>query len=219
MSDSQNMEETQFQQSTQQMGEKPSDDQNGGRHRVRGGARSVLLALAGLALGLLLCGIGFGFGYTAGRVHGDALRYNGAPWGPRIQDPFNYPDNFYDPDYPPDIPGMNWLLIPGQGIGYACEGWPEPDVSGAWAWLGISVADGDDGPVIGEIVEDGPADLAGLGIDDIILEVDGERTRDYEELVEVLADHDPCEEVTLLIERDGDEEELEAILGGILLAE
>jgi membrane-associated protease RseP (regulator of RpoE activity) len=202
MSGNQDADKTQHQRETQQI---EFDDSGSKRRRERGGARPVLLALAGLALGLLICGIGFGFGYAAGRVHGDALRYGGASWQ-FSSHPWNAPASL-----PADS-----IPVPGQGFGYVCEGWPEPDVEGARAWLGVGTEEGRGGPSIDYLIPGGPADVAGLEEGDIILEMDGERTRDYDDLVAVLADHDPCEDVTLVIERDRDEREIDMTLGGLV---
>ncbi len=209
MSGTQDMDQTQHQQDTQHMF---PDEQKSAPRRERGATRPVFLSLAGLILGLLLCGIGFGFGYAAGRIHSDVIRAGGGSFGPYVLSPLTPPS---PPDFP-DMPDVDFTFIPGQGFGYVCEGWPEPDVEGARAWLGVGVDDTDDGPAIGYVMEDGPAALAGVETGDIILEIDGERTRDYDELVEILADHDPCEDITLLVERGRDEEEIDVTLGGLV---
>jgi len=203
-------DKTQQQQGTQQLNTPASDDQQGGRRRERGSARPVFLSLGGLVLGLLLCGIGFGFGYMAGRIHGDALRYNNSRLTINIPDPLRYTSG---------RPGDNFIFIPGQGFGYTCENLPQADAPGARAWLGVAVEGVNDNPIVAEVIADSPAAEARLEVGDVILEVDGERTRDYDALTRILADHEPCDEVTLLIERDGDEEEIEATLGGIVPAD
>lgn len=71
----------------------------------------------------------------------------------------------------------------------------------------------DRGAIINEVVEDSPADKAGLEEDDIIIFMGGERVRDTEDLVDLVADTDPGDKVILMIVRDANEQEIEVEIG------
>jgi putative serine protease PepD len=67
---------------------------------------------------------------------------------------------------------------------------------------GVRVAsDGDAGPGVSP---DGPADRAGLRSGDVIVKIDGEKVRAPAELIVRLRAHEPGDEVTLVVERDGE---------------
>jgi S1-C subfamily serine protease len=84
------------------------------------------------------------------------------------------------------------------------------------------------GGLIAEVVSGGPAEKAGLegGNDkqifqageyttggDVILEVEGEKVVQPDDLARLIAGHEPGEEVTLMVLRDGDRERVEVTLG------
>ena len=85
------------------------------------------------------------------------------------------------------------------------------------AWLGVIISDLDptiaseigvdpdiEGALITEIVEEGPADSAGLEVGDVIVEIEGNPITGAEELTRVLTGHQPGEEVTVeLVNADG----------------
>ena len=60
------------------------------------------------------------------------------------------------------------------------------------------------GVVVIQVTESGPAALAGIQIDDLILTVNGEPIRTHMQLVELLVDFAPGENVTLRIARGAD---------------
>lgn len=92
------------------------------------------------------------------------------------------------------------------------------------AWLGVYTQDVDDnlaeafglavdrGAIINEIVEDSPADKAGLREDDIIVSLDNNQIRDADDLTDLVADRAPGDEVKLTVFRDDKEIEIQATL-------
>lgn len=93
------------------------------------------------------------------------------------------------------------------------------------AWLGIYTQtvddvlkeafdlDSDYGVVVKMVIDDSPAEEAGLKQGDIILMFDGEKLTDADQLVASVKNHDPEDEVKILIARKGKELELVAELG------
>jgi serine protease Do len=71
----------------------------------------------------------------------------------------------------------------------------------------------DRGAIINEVVEDSPAEEAGLREDDIIVSLDGDRIRDDDDLIDLVTDHDPGDDIKLTVVRDGKETEIEVTLG------
>jgi len=70
-----------------------------------------------------------------------------------------------------------------------------------------------DGALIQRVYSDTAADEAGLEKGDVIVEFDGERVFDDNDLGEMIRDHDAGEKVSIGIIRDGKEKTLQAILG------
>jgi S1-C subfamily serine protease len=100
------------------------------------------------------------------------------------------------------------------------------------AWLGIlggtltpevaealGVSEDQEGVVVAEVVEGSPADEAGLqgdvdaGEADLITAVDGEPVAEMVDLLQQLSQHEPGDEITLTILRDGEEQEVSVTLG------
>jgi len=71
----------------------------------------------------------------------------------------------------------------------------------------------DHGAIINEVVEDSPAEEAGLEEDDIIIAFNGSKVRDDEDLTDLVYDAEPGDQVTLTIFRDGKEQQIQAELG------
>jgi predicted metalloprotease with PDZ domain len=103
-----------------------------------------------------------------------------------------------------------------------------PPFQGMWnssgLWLGIKpvgltdqlagflhVKDGS-GVLIAEVLEDSPAEKAGLLAGDVIVALDGERIEDTMELREEIGDHQEGDEVSVAVIRDGKEKSLQATL-------
>ena len=92
------------------------------------------------------------------------------------------------------------------------------------AWLGVltqsvdrDIADAFDlpvsyGAIINEVLEDSPAEEAGIREDDIIIEMNGRKITDSEELIDLIHDSKPGDEVTIIVQRDESKESLTATL-------
>jgi putative serine protease PepD len=91
------------------------------------------------------------------------------------------------------------------------------------AYLGVRLTDatqnpqGDDedasGAVVAGVEAGSPADDAGVERGDVLVSIDDEPVRDAAAVTAAIRSHDPDDEVTLVVRRDGDEETLTATLG------
>ncbi len=96
---------------------------------------------------------------------------------------------------------------------------------GKTAWLGVytQTVDKDlagvydlsvkNGALVNDVIEDSPAEEAGLQEDDIIIGFNGSKIRDSEDLIEAITDAYPGDDVTFQIIRDDDKMELKVTLG------
>jgi S1-C subfamily serine protease len=103
-------------------------------------------------------------------------------------------------------------------VGYSADAKPKT------AWMGVYTQTVDDdlaeafdlktdyGAIVNEVVKGSPADEAGLEEDDIIIKFNGERVWDSRELTDFVRDHNPGDEITLTVLRDGAEQELSLTL-------
>jgi serine protease Do len=66
---------------------------------------------------------------------------------------------------------------------------------------------------VGEVIEGGPADEAGLKSGDVIVSVGGTATPTFESLVEAVSKHDPGDRVKLELRRKGEKLELDLLIG------
>lgn len=83
----------------------------------------------------------------------------------------------------------------------------------AKAWLGVSVANSDDGVVVQTVVSGSPADDAGLRRGDVIQAVDETAIETAAQLVDVIGSYAPGDEVTLTVVWRGDSREVKVVLG------
>lgn len=83
------------------------------------------------------------------------------------------------------------------------------------ARLGVSVADGTDtaGAVIRTVEQGGSGEAAGLEVGDLVTRVDDQRISDADALVAAIRSLRPGDEVTLTVERGGDQQQVSATLG------
>ncbi len=108
---------------------------------------------------------------------------------------------------------------------FAAVGQAKPRKAEKGAWLGIYMQtidedlaevfelDEDYGVVINEIIEDSPAEEAGLEEDDIIIAIDGRKIFDSDDLVDLLEDADEGDQIKLEIVRDDDRKTIAVVLG------
>lgn len=92
------------------------------------------------------------------------------------------------------------------------------------AWLGVQMQSVDDeiadgfklpvksGAIINEVLEDSPADEAGLKDDDIVISIDGTKIETADDLTEYIQEHSAGDVVAIKVLRDGKELELKATL-------
>lgn len=93
-------------------------------------------------------------------------------------------------------------------------------------WLGVTLSskvtktekDGEtieertEGAEVESVIDDSPADSAGLEEGDIITHVDGEEIDDASDLVDAIGDKEPGDLVTLRVKRDGSEQKIGVVL-------
>ncbi|MGB7062619.1 MAG: PDZ domain-containing protein [Candidatus Zixiibacteriota bacterium] len=93
------------------------------------------------------------------------------------------------------------------------------------AWLGVYLQDinrdikeamdleSKRGALIAGVVEDSPAEEAGIEEEDVIVEFDGEKVRNTSSLTRLVKKHSPGDKITLTLVRDGKEKSIAVILG------
>jgi predicted metalloprotease with PDZ domain len=69
------------------------------------------------------------------------------------------------------------------------------------------------GALIAGVVDDSPAEEAGLEDEDVVIEVDGTKVKGSSHLTKVIRKHEPGDKITLKILRDGKEKSIAVILG------
>jgi putative serine protease PepD len=79
--------------------------------------------------------------------------------------------------------------------------------------IGASVAVSDaDGAEVSEVIDNGPAQEAGLRAGDVVTSVDGDEVADGTELIVAIRKHQPGETVTLTFDRGGEERQVDVVL-------
>lgn len=130
--------------------------------------------------------------------------------------------------------GINTAIVAGgQGIGFAIpinmakDVVPQLEEKGkvVRGWLGVTVQpitpdlarsfglDSDKGALVADVVKDGPAARAGLRSGDIVLEFDGKKVREVNELPRYVASTAVGKAVTLKVLRDGKPQEITVTVG------
>lgn len=85
----------------------------------------------------------------------------------------------------------------------------------AQGYLGIALRNRDDGgtgAVVAEVAADSPADKAGLAVGDVILEINDQPITGQNALIAIIRDLSPGDEVSIVVEREGDQRTLTATL-------
>jgi S1-C subfamily serine protease len=80
-------------------------------------------------------------------------------------------------------------------------------------FVGVSLETSEDGIVITEVVADSPAEEAGLQEGDVIVSLNGEEAVDRETLIEAIRQFAAGESVTLGVQREGEQLDIEITLG------
>jgi serine protease Do len=108
-----------------------------------------------------------------------------------------------------------------MGIGQVVA---KPHSSRSGAWLGVYTQSVDDeiaegfklatnsGAIINQVVEDSPADEAGLRENDIVIAIDGRRVETADDLTDMIRDHEAGDKVSIKVMRDGAEKEFQVTL-------
>ena len=93
------------------------------------------------------------------------------------------------------------------------------------AWLGVYLQDinrdlkeamdleSKRGALIAGVVEDSPAEEAGIEEEDVIVEFDGEKVRGSSSLTKLVKKRSPGDEITITLVRDGKEKSIKVVLG------
>ncbi len=111
---------------------------------------------------------------------------------------------------------------PSSGMALAVSGAVLEDVCGEIrekgkverGWLGVSIGKNEQGNVeIVNVESEGPAEVAGLEKEDIILEIDGKKLTSSQMLVNEIRKRKPGDDVSLKIERKGKKQDVEVRLG------
>ena len=84
----------------------------------------------------------------------------------------------------------------------------EKIATGLITYAGLTGEDAEVGARLTDVVEDSPAEEAGLKVGDIVLTVDGETVQSYQEFLGMLREHKPGEEIKLEISRDREKSEV-----------
>ncbi len=115
--------------------------------------------------------------------------------------------------------GLAAAVILALTVGFSLAG-PDRD-----AWLGVYTQTVDEdiakafdiktefGAIVNEVVDDSPADEAGLREDDIIIAFGGEKVMSDKDLLELVRDGEPGDEVDIVVMRDNEKLVLSSVLG------
>jgi membrane-associated protease RseP (regulator of RpoE activity) len=80
-------------------------------------------------------------------------------------------------------------------------------------YLGVQLGEGEDGLSIDGVMDDTPAQQAGLLAGDVIRSIDGQTIKNRDDLGEVMGEHAPGDVVEIVILRSGRERTMEVTLG------
>jgi putative serine protease PepD len=83
-------------------------------------------------------------------------------------------------------------------------------------YLGVSMGDapsGQDGALVQEVASGSPAADAGLQVGDLVTAIDGKPIQNAGEMIAAIRDHQPGDQVTVTVNRDGNQTSVSATLG------
>ena len=110
----------------------------------------------------------------------------------------------------------SWLVTPGiedTALAIGVVSVASRKISQTPGVLGVSLDDGEGGALITEVMRRSAAQKAGMKKDDIVLSVNGKRTKDRVAMVNQIRKHKPGDEVKLKLKRGDEELEITATLG------
>jgi putative serine protease PepD len=81
------------------------------------------------------------------------------------------------------------------------------------AYLGVQLQEAEEGVVLADVVDGGPADRAGVEAGDVVTEVDGKAVESAADVRAAVTAKQPGDELTLEIRRDGSSQTIEVELG------
>lgn len=131
------------------------------------------------------------------------LRVEGTVWAAPLAVPENYE------------PGQ-LLVAVGQSkkpLGIGVVSVPPRRIPDGSAFLGITMEEGDGGVRITQVVSGSAAEKAGVKLDDVVTEIDGEEVRNTADLAALIRGRAVGDQVGLAVMRDGERQELAATLG------
>ncbi|MFQ5901004.1 MAG: PDZ domain-containing protein [Thermodesulfobacteriota bacterium] len=70
-----------------------------------------------------------------------------------------------------------------------------------------------DGVLVSDVIEGGPADTSGINSKDIVKEIDGKEIRTVEDLLSIIGEASPGDEISLKVSRQGEESSIKVRLG------
>lgn len=108
-----------------------------------------------------------------------------------------------------------------QGVHIWRDGWGGVSSLPSWAededpaYLGIQVSRGHPGARVVAVVSGSPAEAAGVKVDDVVVDFDGEPVASPAQLIQLVRAAAPGDEVALRVRHDGKERRVEAALGSL----
>jgi serine protease Do len=80
------------------------------------------------------------------------------------------------------------------------------------AWLGVQLADADDGVTVGKVADNSPAAKAGLKTGDVITKLGGKGVGSTGDIISKVRESGPGDKLKLTVQRDGKEENIDVTL-------
>lgn len=107
--------------------------------------------------------------------------------------------------------------VPEEGFGFFFEApeveeLPLPRSLGERPFVGVTLAEADEGVEIKSVTAGSPAEEAGLKKGDLIRAIDGEEMDSVEAVTDRASDAEPGDELTFTVERDGEQQDIDVVL-------